>query len=278
MAIKAFSIHGFRIEYVKMPGMNMKLKFTLPIALALCSMLTGCFTENYENSHGGIVNLRSHKPPEIIQMDANGEGHLKNGSAYRLYSFCFCDDFNPKNPATNLWQWEDAYLLAIFYPTNVPNHALHTETNWIYARLVPNDLPEPTLEKHFKYLDLPNDAILTPGANNEFLKFFNMPYRAANMSSVEDNGPRYRQTFVNIDLTNEISAAESPTNLSIPGSIPLHGSVSIKPKSWFHRGFFHTDFDLTGDNGLKLEAKYTTYDYRRFEPGTFLLCLFWNGT
>lgn len=84
--------------------------------------------------------------------------------------------------------------------------------------------------------------------------------------------------MVNADLTNEISAAESPSNLHIPGAIPLHGTIKIKPGSWRHRNFFHTKVDLTGDDGLKLEGEYTTYDYRKFEPGTLLLMLFWNGT
>jgi hypothetical protein len=178
----------------------------------------------------------------------------------------------------NLWQWDDAYLLAIFYPTNAPNQVLHTETNQIYARLAPNDLPEPAIEKHFKFLDLPNDASLTPRSNNEFFKFFNMPYPAPNFGSVGDGEPWHRQNLVNADLTNEISAAESPADLSIPGSIPLHGIVKIKPNSWCHKNFFHTEIDLAGDDGLKLKGEYTSYDYRKFEPGTFMLCLFWNGT
>jgi hypothetical protein len=145
----------------------MNFKITLPFALALCFTSTGCYTETYLKSQGTVVNLRNGKPPEIIQIEANGDGNLRNGSAFRLYSFDFCDDFNPRKPEMNLWQWEDTYLFAIFYPTNAQRQMLHTKTGsyQIYAWLMPNDLPEPPLEKHFKYLNLLNDAILTPAPN-----------------------------------------------------------------------------------------------------------------
>ena len=252
----------------------MNFKITLPFALALCFMSTGCFTENYEKSHGSIVNARSSKPAINIQMLANGDGHLKNGSTFKLFSFYFVcgPQLNERG-----WGEDGAYLLAIFYPTNVPYHALRTETgsHQVYAWFVPNDLPD--YDQLFTYLNLPDDARLSPRPNNEFLNFMNLPYRAPNMVSVEDDF-WYRSRMVNADLTNEISEADSPTNLSIPGSIPLHGTIKIKPSSWYHKNFFHTDIELTGDDGLKLEGEYISYDYRRFEPGTLILCLFWNGT
>lgn len=252
--------------------MDMNSKLFLPIALALCFTLTGCFTENYEKSHGSVVNLHSGKPAISIQMLGNGDGHLKNGSEFKLFSFYYVC-----GPQLNVKGWgdDDAYLLAIFFPTNAPHRTLKTETgsHQVYAYLLPNYLPD--RDQLFTYLKLPNDAGLTPGS--ELLSFMNWPYRAPNLVSVNDDF-WYRSRMVNANLTNEICAAESPANLSIPGAIPLHGTIKVKPGSWVHRNFFHTDINLTGDDGLKLQGEYTTFDYRRFEPGNFLLCMFWNGT
>lgn len=250
--------------------MNMNLKLMLPFALALCFMSTGCFTENFEKSQGSIVNLHSSEPALSIQMQANGGGHLKNGATFKLFSF-YRESITPAMRGS-----DGAYLLAIFYPTNSPNRTLQTKTgsHQVYAWLVPNDLPDNG--QLFTYLNLPNDASLTPRPNNEFFNFFNLPYSAPHMVGVGDWW--YRFHMVNADLTNEISTTESPTDLSIPGSIPLHGTVKIKPGSWCHKNFFHADIDLTGKDGLKLEGDYTSYDYRKFEPGTLILCLFWNGT
>lgn len=251
--------------------MDMNFKLTLPVALALCLLLTGCFTENYEKSDGTIVNVHSGKPAVSIQMLANGDGHLKSGSAFKLFSFYYeCStNLNPKG-----WGDDDAYLLAIFYPTNAPYHTLKTKagSHQVYAYFVPNYLPD--RDQLFTYLNLPNDANLTPEPVNEFFKFLNLP---PNMVDVGGDW-WYRWAQVNADLTNEISATESPANLSIPGSIPLHGTIKVKPDSWRHRNFFHTDIDLASDDGLNLKGKYMTYDYTRFEPWTFVVCAFWNGT
>ncbi len=255
--------------------MNLKVVYPLAV-LALCFMVTGCFTENYEKSQGSIVNLRNGKPTVTVQMLANGDGHLKNGSAFKLFSFYYeshyelVDKSEPKG-----WGTDDAYLLAIFYPTNVPYHALKAEagSHQVYAWFLPNDFPD--RGQLFTYLNLPNDASLTPRPNNGFFNFFNLPYPAPHMVGVGDWW--YRFQMVNADLTNEISAAESPTSLSIPGSMPLHGTVTIKPGSWYHKNFFHADIDLTGIDSLKLEGEYTSYDYRRFEPEALLAYLFWHG-
>lgn len=227
--------------------MKMNLKVLAPAVIALCFTLTGCSTENYEESHGHVMNSRIYTPPVIVQMQASGGGHLKNGSAFKLFSF-----YVPHlTPTDRLGGTDNAYLLALLYPTAHPRRTLKTEagSDQVYASLVPNDLAGyPGL---FTYLNLPEDPRLTP---------------TPRMVAVGDWWYRHQ---VNANLTNEISAAASPADLSIPGSIPLHGAVTIKQKSWFHKNFFHTEINLTGDDGLKLNGEYTTCDYRRFEPVNF---------
>jgi hypothetical protein len=238
--------------------MNISPKLALCSILAMSFTLMGCADIPIQKSHGSMVNFRNGKPAQFIQLrdETDSESHhIKNGSEFRLLSFSFEDNHLQPWPK-NSYQMDDAYELALFYPTNLPRHLLRTQTgsNYVYACLVRNELMDPA--KHFTDLGLPDTITREP--NPALGQTGNLP--------VWNLLPWWAQDFTDLDLPRGISSFDSPTDLDIPGSESLHGQVEIKQGSWLHRNYFYAGMDLADNNGLALNGDYKSYDKMKFEP------------
>jgi hypothetical protein len=245
--------------------MNISAKLALCPLLAMSFMLMGCVDANIQKSDGSMVNTRNGKPAQFIQLrdETDSESHhMKNGSEFKLLSFSFEDNHLQPWPK-NSYQMDNAYELALFYPTNLPNHLLRTQTgsNDVYACLVRNELTDPV--KHFADLGLPDT--ITRETNPALGQAIHLP--------IWNLLPWWAQDFTDLDLPRGISSFDSPANLDIPGSEPLHGRIEIKRGSWLHRNYFYAGMDLADNNGLALNGDYKSYDKMKFAPIYILLGL-----